>query len=95
LAFAALSAAGASLAFGVVSGVLALNLASDVKRNCDASGHCRAQDAAKAERATDWGTISTLSFIAAGGFLTIGTTILVLTPKTQDTGASLAVTGSF
>lgn len=67
LGYVALGGSAAALVLGVTSGIVALGIANDVRSGCTDEGLCPREDAARAEQATDWGNLSTLSFIAEIG----------------------------
>jgi len=93
--YVTLGAGAAALIAGVISGTTALAQIEDVKRRCSSDLTCRPEDRGQVETASDWAAISTLSFIAAGGFLTVGTTAFVLSANAGKDQVGLAARGSF
>jgi hypothetical protein len=93
--YVTLGAGAASLIAGVISGATALAQTEDVKSRCSNELKCRPEDRSQVESASDWAAVSTLSFIAAGGFLTIGTTAFFLSSSAGKNEVALAARGSF
>jgi hypothetical protein len=93
--YVTLGASAVSLGAGVISGIVALNAMDNVKRRCSEDLKCRPEEAVQVERASDWAAVSTLSFIAAAGFLTVGTTAFVLSTSAGRDQVGLVARGSF
>lgn len=101
-AVSAFAIGGAGLVTAVVTGSLALSLASEVRSNC-VDSVCPAEDQPKADRATTLGNVATASIVVAAVGTAAGVTLLSLAPprKRQPTvalearGPSLVVHGRF
>ena len=94
LGYGAVCASAASLAVGITAGVIAWQMADRIKSRCTPEGVCRPEDASGGEKASDWAAVSTLSFIAAAGLLTVGTVAIAVSPR-AGAGASLVISRSF
>jgi hypothetical protein len=93
--YVALGAGAASLGVGLVTGAVAMSKIDDVEGRCSEARKCRPEEAARVESASDWAAVSTLSFIAAGGFLTMGTTALFVSSSARKDEVRLVARGSF
>ena len=97
LGFVLVSAGGAGLALGGVTGVLALSNASKVKDICGPSyATCDQSSVDKAATGKTMATVSTVAFIAGGALLAGGLYFVFTAPKTSSTSAQagLAVSPS-
>lgn len=99
--------AGASLAAGAVTAVIARNKLDDVISRCTPDDHCLVSDQPLADEATRLSTASIITFAAGGLSAAAGVTLLILRPGSAPQGAtqtraglalgpgSVSVTGSF
>jgi hypothetical protein len=91
-----LTAGGAALGFGVVTGLVAMNAHADAKRECP-SGVCAASSGAGADavdRFETYRTLSTIGYVAGVAGIGIGTYVLVTSPRSETPlGVSASLEG--
>lgn len=107
LVFVGFGVAGAGVALGAVTGMMALNAASNAKDACPVPASCDAQTVDDVEKGRTMGTISTIGFIVAGVGAGVGVYGLLASPKSSSkprtgsklgvsvTGSSVSLAGSF
>lgn len=86
----AFGVAGAGLAAGTITGIIARIQLDDVESRCTDDGHCLISDQPKAEEATRLGTASTVTLLVGGVAAAAGITLLVLRPGGAPEGAPQA-----
>lgn len=85
-AITAFSIGGAGLVTAVVTGSVALSLASEVRDNC-VDSVCPAEDQPKADRATTLGNVATAAIVVAAVGTITGVTLLALAPPRRQQAA--------
>ena len=79
----------AGLAVGAVTGLIAIGKNSDSKQACPNDGACASRDAVDAaDSARQFGTISTIAFIAGGVGAALGTVLVLTAPSSSSERAS-------
>jgi hypothetical protein len=79
-----LTAGGAALGFGVVTGVVAMNAHADANRDCP-GGVCASSGAGAdaVDRFETYRTLSTIGYVAGAAGIGIGTYVLVTSPRSE------------
>jgi hypothetical protein len=79
----------AGLAVGAITGLIALGKNNDSKQACPNDGACASSDAVDAaDSARQFGTISTIAFIAGGVGAALGTVLVLTAPSSSEGRAS-------
>lgn len=83
----------AGLAFGAVSGIIALNKNASSTDICPDDGVCRDAGARSDSRAAGaWATASTIGFIAGGALLAAGAVLYFVAPGSSSTATRVGIT---